>query len=49
MSLGRIVGPLWAGFIFDIQLYLPYLSGAIIMMVGFALSITRLEKGEKNA
>ena len=49
MSLGRIIGPLWAGFIFDIQLYLPYLSGAFIMLVGFALSMTRLEKGEENA
>jgi DHA1 family multidrug resistance protein-like MFS transporter len=49
MSLGRIVGPLWAGFIFDIRLYLPYLSGAVIMFAGFILSATRLKKGEKDA
>ncbi len=49
MSLGRIVGPLWAGFIFDLHLYLPYLSGSLIMFVGFILSITRLQKGEKHA
>ncbi len=29
MSMGRIAGPLWAGLIFDINLHLPYLSGAL--------------------
>lgn len=39
MSLGRIVGPIWAGFIFDVNLNYPYLSGAIFMLVGFMLSL----------
>ncbi len=39
LSLGRIVGPLWAGFIFDRSLILPYLSGAAILFVGFLLSV----------
>lgn len=34
MSLGRVVGPLWAGFIFDVNLDYPYISGAVIMLVG---------------
>ncbi|RME50753.1 MAG: MFS transporter [Caldilineae bacterium] len=34
MSLGRIVGPVWAGFAFDYWLSLPYLSGALIMTIG---------------
>ena len=34
MSLGRVVGPLTAGFLFDIDLGLPYLSGAVINMIG---------------
>jgi DHA1 family multidrug resistance protein-like MFS transporter len=43
LSLGRIIGPLWAGFIFDRGIALPYLSGAVILFVGFLLSIsTRL-------
>jgi DHA1 family multidrug resistance protein-like MFS transporter len=39
MSLGRIVGPLWAGFIFDINAAYPYLSGASIMFIGFLISL----------
>ena len=39
MSLGRIVGPIWAGFIFDVNVNYPYLSGAAIMFVGFLISL----------
>jgi DHA1 family multidrug resistance protein-like MFS transporter len=39
LSLGRIVGPLWAGFIFDVRFTLPYLSGAAIMAAGFLGSL----------
>lgn len=38
-SLGRMTGPLWAGFVFDINLRLPYLTGAFIMLVGFSLTM----------
>ena len=38
-SLGRVVGPIWAGFLFDINLNYPYLSGAAIMLVGFLASL----------
>jgi DHA1 family multidrug resistance protein-like MFS transporter len=34
-SLGRVVGPVWAGFAFDLNYDLPYLSGAAIMFAGF--------------
>lgn len=39
MSLGRIIGPIWAGFAFDVNLNYPYLSGSIFMFIGFLLSI----------
>jgi DHA1 family multidrug resistance protein-like MFS transporter len=39
MSLGRIVGPIWAGFIFDVHFDYPYLSGAAILFVGFLISL----------
>jgi DHA1 family multidrug resistance protein-like MFS transporter len=42
MSLGRIVGPLWAGFTFDLGIQLPYYSGAFIMMLGLAISVLSL-------
>ena len=38
-SLGRVVGPIWAGFAFDLNYNLPYLSGAVIMFVGFLISL----------
>jgi DHA1 family multidrug resistance protein-like MFS transporter len=38
MSLGQIAGPLWAGFVFDLNVDLPYLSGAAIMLVGFLIA-----------
>jgi DHA1 family multidrug resistance protein-like MFS transporter len=38
-SLGRVVGPIWAGFAFDINISYPYLSGGVIMFIGFLLSL----------
>jgi DHA1 family multidrug resistance protein-like MFS transporter len=38
-SLGRVVGPIWAGFAFDLNYNLPYLSGAAVMFVGFIISL----------
>ncbi|MCA2002626.1 MAG: MFS transporter [Chloroflexi bacterium] len=37
MSLGRIIGPLWAGYALDWNLNYPYLTGALLMGLGFAL------------
>jgi DHA1 family multidrug resistance protein-like MFS transporter len=42
MSLGRSVGPLWAGFVFDINTSLPYISGAIILVVGFFVTLFKI-------
>lgn len=39
ISLGQIAGPLWAGFVFDIDVSLPYISGAAILLVGFVVSL----------
>jgi DHA1 family multidrug resistance protein-like MFS transporter len=38
-SLGRVVGPIWAGLIFDVDVNYPYLSGAAIMLAGFVASL----------
>lgn len=37
-SLGRVVGPLYAGFMLDINLVLPYASAAVIMVAAFFLA-----------
>lgn len=46
MSLGRIAGPLWAGFILDLNLNLPYISGAVVMLLSFFVSLLWLEEDQ---
>jgi DHA1 family multidrug resistance protein-like MFS transporter len=48
MSLGRIVGPIWAGFAFDINFNYPYLSGAAILFVGFLISLIWVSQNTKE-
>ena len=43
MSLGRIIGPLWAGTMFDINLSWPYISGAVVMAILFVASLIWLQ------
>ncbi len=44
MSLGRIIGPLWAGFAFDLSVNLPYWSGAVVLAIGLLLSLRQLNQ-----
>ncbi len=39
VSLGRVVGPLWAGAVFDLRPTYPYLSGAVILLAVFLASL----------
>lgn len=48
-SLGRVVGPLWAGMMFDWHLFLPYLSAAVIMLVAFAYAMTKVPPERASA
>ena len=38
-NVGRAIAPIWAGFVFDIDINYPYLSGALIMFVGFLVGL----------
>ena len=49
MSLGRVVGPIWAGSLFDMNLHYPYLSGAVVMLAGFGLSMVYLSRQQHQA
>jgi len=49
MSLGRIVGPVWAGLVFDVDFDYPYLSGAAILFAGFLISLARITPGGQAA
>jgi len=44
MSLGRVIGPLWAGAIIDIHISFPFITGAIIMLIGFLASMFYLRE-----
>ena len=39
MSLGRIIGPLWAGYVFDMNVNYPYISGSVVLFLGFIVSL----------
>jgi len=49
VSLGRIVGPIWGGVALDIYSGLPYLSGAIVILFGFGMSLIWLPKPMEEA
>ena len=49
MSLGRIVGPLWAGWVFDVNFNYPYLSGAAILFAGFLISLIWVTQAKPSA
>ncbi|MCL7454314.1 MAG: MFS transporter [Anaerolineae bacterium] len=48
-SLGRVAGPIWAGFAFDWNYNLPYLSGALVMFIGFLASLAWVTQERKQA
>jgi len=43
MSLGNIFGPVLAGVLFDIQINLPYLFGAFVLLIAYFVSIKWIE------
>ncbi len=43
-SLGRVVGPLWGGYIYDINIEYPFYSGAATLLLGLLVSLIGLRK-----
>jgi len=43
-SLGRVVGPLWGGYIYDINIEYPFFSGAATLLLGLLVGIRGLRK-----
>lgn len=39
-SLGKVLGPLWAGYIYDINIEYPFFSGAATLLIGLLVSFT---------
>jgi len=42
-SLGRVVGPLWGGYIYDINIEFPFYSGAATLLLGLLVSLVGLK------
>jgi DHA1 family multidrug resistance protein-like MFS transporter len=40
MSIGNMIGPALAGILFDININIPYLVGALILLISFAMILT---------
>lgn len=49
MSLGRIAGPVLAGFLFELDINLPYLAGALIMTLGLIISLIWLQRKDTDS
>lgn len=43
-SLGRVIGPLWGGYIYDINIAYPFFSGAATLLLGMLVSFIGLQK-----
>ena len=43
-SLGKVVGPLWGGYIYDINIDYPFFSGAATLLLGLLVSFIALRK-----
>jgi DHA1 family multidrug resistance protein-like MFS transporter len=48
MSIGNILGPVAAGILYDVQQLLPYLFGALILLVGMGLFMVSESKGSRE-
>ncbi len=44
MSFGRVVGPIWAGMVLDMNINFPFMTGATIMLIGFVASLYFLKR-----
>jgi DHA1 family multidrug resistance protein-like MFS transporter len=47
MSLGRIVGPIWAGYLFDVNFDYPYITGSVVMFIGFLVALVWLKRPDR--
>lgn len=43
-SLGKVLGPLWGGYIYDINIEYPFFSGAATLLLGLLVSLIGLRK-----
>jgi len=47
-SLGRVIGPVWAGYLYDVNKAYPYLSGAASLLIGLLVVMLALHPRNNN-
>jgi DHA1 family multidrug resistance protein-like MFS transporter len=47
-SLGRVAGPLWAGYLYEVNIEYPYLSGAGTLILGLLVYIAGMRAGRRH-
>ncbi len=43
-SLGKVLGPLWGGYVYDIRMEYPFLSGAVTLLIGLLIGLIGFRK-----
>jgi hypothetical protein len=38
ISLGRVLGPLWGGYLYDLNMDFAFYSGAVMLAIGWVVS-----------
>ena len=49
ISLGRIIGPALGGLFFDLNWRLPFLSGALVMLIGLLVSLSAIPRDQTQS
>ena len=47
-SLGIIIGPIIGGVLFDINIDMPYVFAAVVLIIAFVISSIKLKKHQLN-
>ena len=47
-SLGKVVGPLWAGYLYEVNVEYPYLSGAGALLLGVLIGLAGLRAARRT-
>jgi DHA1 family multidrug resistance protein-like MFS transporter len=43
-SLGKVLGPLWGGYIYDLNIEYPFYSGTVTLLIGLVVSLIGIKK-----
>ena len=44
ISLGRVLGPLWGGYLYYLNMDFAFYSGAVMLVIGWVVSVVLMRK-----